>query len=207
MTAPRLPVGIEKGAKFSARGKVSRHVARNGLLQVVGEWDVVLGQYDISYAERNRADFEAAVDIFYCWRARPFRFKNWAYFQYTQANLGTGNGTITDFPLRTQRSAGGITYNHPVYAPVAGTITVYVDGVLVAGTNWDLVVGSADTVPLIHFHAAPAAGKVVTASFQKDDPVVWATDIAGLELTSATIGKLRGLVLWEVLKNPDVLSL
>jgi uncharacterized protein (TIGR02217 family) len=206
MTAPRLPVGIEKGSKWTPRSKVSRHVARNGLMQLVDEWDILLAQYDIGYGIRNFADFESALDIFYCYRAKPFRFKNWVNnaFSVTQVNLGTGDGVITDYPLRTQRSVGGITYNHPVYAPVVGTISAYVGGVLVVPANWDLVTGSADVVPLIHFHTAPAAASAVTASFQKDDPVVWGTDLAGIEITSATIGQLRGIVLWEVLKNPDV---
>lgn len=203
-TAPRLPVGIEKDSKYTMRSKTSRHVARNGLVQLVDEWDLLLGQHDISYAIRNFADFEAALDIFHCYRGKPFRFKNWKAFQFTQVNLGTGNGTITDFPLRTQRSVGGITYNHPVYAPVVGTISAYVNAVLVPIANWSLVVGTADTVPLIRFTTAPAAGLAVTASFQKDDPVVWATDLAGIQITSATIGKLPGIVLWEVLKNPDI---
>jgi uncharacterized protein (TIGR02217 family) len=203
-TAPRLPIILEKGAKTSIRAKDSRHVARNGFLQVCVEWDVLLCQYDIGYSERNAADFKAAEDMFYCWR-KPFRFKVWQDSAVTQVNLGTGNGTITDFALRTQRSAGGVTYNHPVYAPVVGTITVYLDAVVVPLANWTLVnTGPADTVPVIHFATAPAAAKVVTASFEKDVPVVWAMDVMGKEITSATIGKLRGIVLWEVLKNPDV---
>jgi uncharacterized protein (TIGR02217 family) len=169
-----------------------------------GQAVLLLAQHDISYAIRNIADFKSALDIFRCYRGKPFRFKNWADFAFTQVNLGTGNGVITDYPLRIQYSVGTITYNHPVYAPVAGTISVYVNAVLVAISNWSLVAGTADTVPLIRFNTAPAAGLPVTASFQKDDPVVWATDLAGVEITSATIGRLRGVMLWEVLKNPDV---
>jgi uncharacterized protein (TIGR02217 family) len=122
-TAPRLPVGIEKGSKYTPRSKTSRHIARNGLMQLVDEWDILLAQYDIGYAIRSMADVKSVQDFFCCYRAKPFRFKNWAAFQFTQVNLGTGNGVITDYPLRTQRSVGSVTYNHPVYAPVAGTIT------------------------------------------------------------------------------------
>jgi uncharacterized protein (TIGR02217 family) len=204
VVAPRLPEGIEKGSKYSPRTKVSKHVARNGHMQFVDEWGLVLGQYDVGYAIRRFADFESALDIFFCYRGRPFRFKNWKAYQFTQVNLGTGDGIVTDFPFRTQRTIGGVTYNHPVYAPVAGTISAFVDGVVVSTSNWTVIEGSADVVPLIRFDVAPANAKPVTATFQKDDPVIWATDLASIEITSANIGQLRGILLWEALKNPDV---
>jgi uncharacterized protein (TIGR02217 family) len=83
-------------------------------------------------------------------RAHGFRFKDWTDYKATAQALGTGNGTITTFQLIRTYSSGGSTDVRTITKPVAGTVKVYLAGVLQA-SGWSV----NTTTGVITFTTAP----------------------------------------------------
>ena len=74
----------------------------------------------------------AALEEFYALRGGPlhgFRFKWHHQFKLTNENIGTGDGAETDFQLKFTWSDAAGTLVKNVLLPVAGTISIEVDGV------------------------------------------------------------------------------
>jgi uncharacterized protein (TIGR02217 family) len=93
----------------------------------------------------------------------------------TDEPIGTGDGTVTSFPLTKSYSEGEV---RRITRPVAGSVRVAVDGVEVA-SGWSL-----DPSGTVSFDAAPEAGQTVSAGFLFDVPVRFAED--RLEVNRAT---------------------
>jgi uncharacterized protein (TIGR02217 family) len=98
-------------------------------------------------------------------------------------HLGTGDGA-TAFQLRRVYASGGQTVYRTVTRPVAGTVAIYLAGVL---QSTGVAINHA--TGLVTFTAAPAVGVAVTADFQFDVPARFDTDELDLELFHADLGQ------------------
>src|SRR5690606_24124732 len=113
-------------------------------------------------------------------RLHGFRFKDFADCKScapgatpaaTDQVIGMGDGAAVTFALRKTYSDLGGAYVRAIVKPVAGSVTVALDGVG-AGEGW-----SVDSATgLVTFDVAPGAGVAVTAGFQFDTPVRFDTD-------------------------------
>ena len=98
------------------------------------------------------------------------------------------------FQLRKTYGASFDPYVRPISKPVAGTVTVTVDGI--ATTAFTV----SETTGVVTFAAAPADGAVLLAEFEFDVPVRFDTDRLDIELSSFDAADAPAIPLIEVLE-------
>ena len=111
--------------------------------------------------------------------------------------LGIGDGAKADFQLaKTYGDAGGSS-TRVIAKPVAGTVVVAVDGVAkpAAAFFCDTATG---VVSFASGHVPPA-GASVTAGFEFDVPVRFATGRIDVNLTAFNAGRIPAIPLMEIL--------
>lgn len=179
----RLP---EKWSKGSAGGPMFKTVITetdSGDEHRIGKWVHPLPKYEIAHNVKTPADLSEIRAFHYVrgGRRQSFLLKDW--LDWTSAPdggagrgssvsmldqpLGTGDGATTTFDLVKRYSdGGGNHYDRPILWPVAGTLQVAADGVLIAsGVSVNRGTGVVTITP------APADGAVLTAGFEFDVPV------------------------------------
>lgn len=137
-------------------------------------WSRPCGRWDIAHNIKTPADMAELVAFFRNrqGRATGFRLKDWMDFAAEGADIGTGDGTTTEFQLQKAYSDGAFSVARQITKPVAGTVKVYLDGVEQA-SGW-----SVDTTTgVVTFDTAPAEDVAVTADFEFDVPVRFDVDL------------------------------
>lgn len=161
---PKIAYGASGGPEFNTTITKTQggHEQRNI------NWQKALGSWDISTGIKSKADMDAIKAFFLnrFGRAHGFRFKDWLDYQGIGQNIGTGNGTKTQFQLTKTYTNGGFSYVYNIKKPVAGTVKIYLNSVLQAsGYTLDTTTG------IVTFTTAPGSGVVVSADFEFDVPV------------------------------------
>ena len=135
-------------------------------------WQQARARYNIAHGVKTQAQLDALIAFFRArkGRAHSFRFKDWTDYEAAAQMLGTGTGSLRDFQLVKRYSSGGVDEVRNVTLPVAGSVSVYVNGALSSGVSVNLTSG------MVTFSTAPASGTVITADFQFDVPVRFDTD-------------------------------
>ena len=98
-----------------------------------------------------------------------FRFKDWNDWNATDQPIGLAPGGSAAVQLVKTYSFGSTTKTRDITKPVAGTVTVYQDGVAKAGTI-------STTTGLFTPTTAWDTGAELTATFEFDVPVRFASD-------------------------------
>lgn len=145
-------------------------------------WSQARRAFDARTGVRSATDAATLLAFFHAraGRARGFRLKDWSDFSSAADNIsspvfsdqiiGTGNGA-TMFQLVKNYASGGITHQRIITKPVAGSVTIGINGTnLSSGFSVDTTTG------LVTFASAPASGQTITAGFQFDVPVRFDTD-------------------------------
>lgn len=182
MTIPayRLPPHIEAGSQFSPTWNDVIQEAVAGNEQRYGKWTKCRGIGNLAYgllttSPTYDADFRAIMAIYLAHSGLyPFRFRDWADYQLTDENIGTGNGVRTEFQITKTydpgmillNTAGGRTYVRDIFL-FANTPVIKVDGVTKTVTT-DYNIG-ADGV--CAFTLPPANLKAITCTAEFDIPV------------------------------------
>jgi uncharacterized protein (TIGR02217 family) len=158
-------------------------------------WEQARARYNVAHGVKTKAQLDALIAFFRArkGRAHGFRFKDWTDYQAVNETLGTGNGAQTQFQLVKRYVSGSVTDVRTIVKPVAGTVQVYKNAVLqTSGVSVDTATG------MVTFSAAPAAGQVITASFQFDVPVRFDTDKLSASLDAYGIHSWQDISLVEV---------
>ena len=181
----RFPPDISYGASggpgylTTVVATASGHEHRNA------NWAAARGKWDVASGLRDRTHLAELIAFFRARRGRAhgFRFKDWTDYQGVAQVLGTGDGSMKTFPLIKNYASGGVIEARTIAKPVAGTITLYRDGVVVAsGVSVNTATG------LVTFSAAPAAGVIVTADYEFDVPVRFDTDQMTVTIETYNLG-------------------
>lgn len=133
--------------------------------------------YDAGVGVRDADDLAAVVALFEQAGGplHSFRFRDWSDFSSgavpsdpitsQDQRIGTGNGAQTQFQL-VKRYGGLSPYDRPITKPVAGSVSVSVNGATVAsGWSVDHLSG------VVTFISPPASGAAIRAGFRFDVPV------------------------------------
>ena len=146
---------------------------------------------------RSSSFFEARNGRLY-----GFRFKDWSDYKSClpsqishpmDQQIGTGNGTRTEFQLMKHCTSGSVTWSRRITKPVADTVRIAVAGSeLASGWSVDLTTG------VVTFAAPPENGAVVSAGFQFDVPVRFDTDEVNVTLDIERLGSIDSIHLIEV---------
>jgi uncharacterized protein (TIGR02217 family) len=167
-----------------------------GMEQRNRNWALARGRWEVGLRHRTSAETEAFIAFFYSvavGQLNSFRFRDPLDQTLTDAPLGTGDGTTRTFQLTKTYQAGGYSYTRVVSKPVAGTVTVTVDGVPAVGYTVSTLTG------LVTFDDAPADGAVLLASGTFDVPVrLSIDDLSGLTYVSVDAYSWESVMLLEV---------
>lgn len=166
----RLELGIDYGQmggpeyRTTIEETASRE-ARNS------DWPAPRYRADLGARNIQRSELDTLLAFFRARRGRAvgFRLKDWQDYAVTAQALGVGQAAQATVQLVKTYSDGLVTTTRTIKKPVAGSVTVYLDGSPDAG--------SLDASTGVYTFSAPlAGGEVITADIEFDVPVRFATD-------------------------------
>ena len=186
----RLELGINYGAVGGFRFNTTVIETGSGGQQRNINWWLPLGRWQLG--DRSLLESELAQEVTYLkefHEARKgskqgFRFRDWSDYQAKDQIVAIADGVTTTYQLKKTYHAGTATCHRPITKPVAGTVTIYLDGAL-QSTGWSLEY----TMGQIIFASPPATGIVIQASYQFDVPVWFETDSIGWRLEGYSEGE------------------
>jgi uncharacterized protein (TIGR02217 family) len=195
----QLGYGAAGGPEFSTQVVVtgSGHEQRNS------QWSDARLYYDAGVGVRSEADLSALIAFFRARRgqAHGFRFSD-PLDRHSAASgnavtaldqlLGTGDGGATRFALVKQYGDIDNPQTRRITRPVAGSVCVAVAGTM-RTSGWSLAASGQ-----IDFEVAPAVGATVSAGFEFDVPVRFASDRIDVSLAGWRAGELPSVPLVEV---------
>jgi len=164
-------------------------------------WAQARRRYDAGLGLRSLDDLHAVL-AFYEARRGPlhaFRWKDWLDHRScapsetpapTDQPIGTGDGATDSF--RLAKSYGSVAPTvRPITRPVEGSVRIAVDGVETAASV-DHATG------IVTFAAPPAADAAITAGFEFDVPVRFASDRLEVNLAAFEAGEIPSIPILEV---------
>lgn len=180
----------------------------NGRESRNSRWRDARRSYDAGSGVRSAGDlyevlefFEARSGELYGFRFRdPLDWKSGRPDQPVTAldqMLGTGDGARAAFQLVKTYGDAAASNARRIVKPVAGSVAIAVDGVVMAGTSYlsDVAAGIVTFLP----GSIPTAGARVTAGFEFDVPVRFATGRMDVNLTAFNAGRIPAIPLTEIL--------
>jgi uncharacterized protein (TIGR02217 family) len=200
----RFPDSISRGAKGGPERRTRIVELASGDEERNASWANSRRRYDVSYGVRRADDLAAVVAFFEARNGRlyAFRFKDWSDYKSclpsaapapTDQIIGTGNGSTTTFALTKTYASGAQSWARAILKPVAGTVTVSLNGVA-QGSGWSV----NTTTGIVTFAVAPATGAVIRAGFEFDVPVRFDTDELPVTLDIERTGSIPSIPLIEV---------
>jgi uncharacterized protein (TIGR02217 family) len=200
----RFPDSISRGAKGGPERRTRIVELASGDEERNASWANSRRRYDVSYGVRRADDLAAVVAFFEARNGRlhAFRFKDWSDYKSslpsaapapTDQIIGTGNGSTTTFALTKTYASGAQFWARTIIKPVAGTVTVSLNGVA-QGSGWSV----NTTTGIVTFAVPPATGAVIRAGFEFDVPVRFDTDELPVTLDIERTGSIPSIPLIEV---------
>ena len=200
----RFPEDISRGARGGPERRTQVVELASGEEERNAGWANSRRRYDVAYGIRRADDLAAVVAFFEArgGRLHGFRFKDWADYKSglpsaaispADQEIGTGNGSLTEFALLKRYSSGAQSWTRVIAKPVAGSVRVALGGVeQMSGWTVDTSTG------VVTFDTAPAAGVAVTAGFAFDVPVRFDTDALDVTLDLERLGSITSIPLLEI---------
>lgn len=204
----QFPTGISYGVTGGPRRRTEIAALASGAEERNALWADSRREYNAGYGIRSHDDLHTVLAFFEArlGQGRGFRFKDWLDWKSgppliattaTDQLLGTGTGALATFQLVKAYTSGGRTWTRTIRKPVAGTVKIAVAGVVKAlGTDFtvDTTTGVVTFLP----GRLPGAGAAVTAGFEFDVPVRFATDYLAVNLSQFEAGEIPDIPLIEV---------
>lgn len=202
----RFPANLSFGSVGGPERRTEIVALANGFEERNTPWEHARRRYDAGVSMRSLDDVEALIAFFEARRGQlyGFRWKDWSDYKSCAPSgttgrndqpIGHGDGETTVFQLKKTYISGAQAYVRPIVKPVAGTVTVGVDGVaLVEGLDFEV----ENTTGLVTLAAAPEFGAAVTAGFEFDVPVRFDTDRIQTSVASFGVGDVPSVPVVEV---------
>jgi uncharacterized protein (TIGR02217 family) len=175
----RINLGYDYGAMGGPRFSTTILTQGNGQEQRNVNWSQPLGRWQLG----SRTLFREEIDSFLAFHTarkgslQGFRFKDWSDYKFSN-QIGTGNGSKTQFQLYKTYTAAGQSVKRPITKPVTGTVQVKVNGSTVTFTL-------NSTTGVVTLTTAPSTGATVTASGEFDVPVRFEQDSINFRFVAA----------------------
>ena len=200
----RFPDDISRGARGGPERRTQIVELASGDEERNASWANSRRRYDVAYGIRRADDLAAVVAFFEArgGRLHGFRFKDWGDYRSAlpsaaispnDQEIGTGNGSLTEFALLKRYSSGAQSWTRAIAKPVAGSVRVALGGVeQMSGWSVDTTTG------VVTFDGAPAEGVAITAGFEFDVPVRFDTDALDVTLDLERLGSITSIPLLEI---------
>ncbi len=188
---PDISYGASGGPGYATAvvTTVSGHERRNA------NWAAARGKWNVAHGLKKRDQVAALIAFFRArkGRAHGFRFKDWTDYQAFAQVLGIGDGATKAFQLVKHYASGGAIETRHIAKPVAGTVTIYRDGIK-ATSGW-----SVDTTTgLVTFTTAPGSGVQVTTDFEFDVPVRFDSERMDVTIEAYQLGSWGQIPVREI---------
>jgi len=200
----RFPDDISRGARGGPERRTQIVELASGDEERNASWANSRRRYDVAYGIRRADDLAAVVAFFEARNGRlhGFRFRDWGDYKSglpsaaispTDQEIGTGNGSLTEFALLKRYSSGAQSWTRAIAKPVTGSVRVALGGVeQMSGWSVDTTTG------VVTFDSAPAEGVAVTAGYAFDVPVRFDTDVLDVTLDLERLGSITSIPLLEI---------
>jgi uncharacterized protein (TIGR02217 family) len=191
----RFPLDVALGARGGPERATDIVTLASGREERNSRWAHSRRRYNAGYGVKSCADMQAVLAFFEERRGR-FHSLLWRdaldHSSNGQQPLGIGDGTTMAFQLVKKYGADFDPYLRPITKPVAGSVTVFVDGTPTVAFTLGAATG------LVTFAVAPALDAALTASFEFDVPVRFDIDRLNIELSSFDAADAPAIPLIEV---------
>jgi uncharacterized protein (TIGR02217 family) len=173
-TETRLLDCVSYGTQFGSEFNTRITELKSGAERRNAEWDLPLHRYAVQYQALTPELSKAVRDAHMACRGRliGFRFKDWTDYRAEAEPLGMGTGVEQTLQLIKTYSFGTIDFTRKISKPVAGSVTVFANGIPSA-------VAVDYTTGLVTVTASP--GDVLTWSGEFDVPVRFDADRLDVE--------------------------
>ncbi len=169
-------------------------------------WAHARRRYDAGVGLRSLDDLQEIIAFFEARRGQlfGFRWKDFSDFKscapgqvpaMDDQQIGLGDGVNTTFALSKTYETGAYAYARPITKPVAGSVLIAKDGVLLSeGADYTL----DTTTGQCTLTQPPASGAVITAGFAFDVPVRFDTPQLSVRLDAFQAGAIPAVPVVEV---------
>jgi uncharacterized protein (TIGR02217 family) len=204
----RFPTDIARGALGGPERRTDVVVLGSGFEERNARWADSRRSYNAGYGVKSIDDLNAVIAFFEERRGRlyGFRWRDHADWKSCVPSsvvaaldevIGTGDGERAAFQLSKTYGSTYAPWQRAIKKPVADTVRVAVDGVEVeSGTAF--VVDAACGVVTFQPGQIPADGMQITAGFEFDVPVRFATDRLEINLQGFRHGAIPHIPIVEV---------
>ena len=202
----RFPATLSFGSVGGPERRTEIVTLANGFEERNSPWAQSRRRYDAGLGLRSLEDVEALIAFFEARRGQlcGFRWKDWADYRsgsavraptYRDQVIAVGDGVTRVFALAKTYRSGPAEYRRAIVKPVAGTVTMGVQGdPLSEGVHF----GVDTATGLVTLTDAPDVGVEVTAGFEFDVPVRFATDRIAVSVASFRAGEVPDVPVVEV---------
>lgn len=202
----RFPTRLSFGATGGPERRTEIVTLTNGFEERNTPWQHSRRHYDAGAGLRSLDDLSKLLAFFEARRAQlyGFRWKDWADYKSClpskeisplDQEIGRGDGTTRVFQLTKTYVSGAQTYVRPILKPVKGTVQV----ALATDPKVETQEFTFSTeTGLITFMSPPDIDVRVTAGFEFDVPVRFATDRITTSLSTFNAGEVPSIPIVEV---------
>ncbi|MEO1205921.1 MAG: DUF2460 domain-containing protein [Pseudomonadota bacterium] len=204
----RFPTDISRTAQGGPERRTEIVVTGSGHEERNSRWADSRRNYNAGYGVKSVPDLYRVVSFFEERRGRLYGFRwrdptDWSSAApgtqpaASDQTLGIGDGTTATFQLVKTYGQTFAPWSRDIKKPVAGTVTVTVDGVAqVDGAAF--VVDPANGMVTFAAGHIPPLGAVVSAGFEFDVPVRFDTDKLEINLQGFKHGAIPNIPIVEV---------
>ena len=201
----RFPTAISLGASGGPERRTDVVTTSSGREERNSRWADSRRRYNAGFGIKSLGDIHDVIAFFEERRGRlhAFRWKDHADYKSCKPKLtvaatdqfiGTGTGSLATFQLVKRYGSGLRDHVRSVAKPVAGTVTVAVNGVV----NTNVTVDATTGIVTFQSGFLPANGASVTAGFEFDVPVRFDTDQLTINLKEFGAGAIPEIPIVEV---------
>ena len=134
-----LELGLNFGASYGPRFSTAIATQSDGQEQRRAMWSQPLIVANLAGRAVDKIELDYLLDFHASVKgsAYGFRLRDWSDYKSGLTAIGTGNGTTQTWQLIKRYTVGSYTTTRPITKPVAGSLTLYLNGVATA-TGWSL---------------------------------------------------------------------
>ena len=202
----RFPASVSFGSIGGPERRTEVVALANGFEERNTPWAHSRRRYDAGMGMRSLDDVELMIAFFEARQGQlyGFRWKDWADYksgkpsvdsQFEDQVFAIGDGVIAQFPLTKTYKSGEASYVRPITKPVAGSVTIGIQGDL----QQESIHFEVDTATgIVTFDHPPDEGAEVTAGYEFDVPVRFDTDRVQTSVSNFQAGEVPNVPVVEV---------
>lgn len=194
----RFPTRISYGAVGGPRFSTTVQVLNSGHEQRNINWAQARREFSFDISPSRGTEWDDILSFFHARRGRAygFRLKDFSDFKLTAGQIGTGDGTQTEFQIsKIYQDDLGIApgFERPITKIVTGTISVFLEDVA-QFSNWT----ADENTGVITFTLPPVDTAKISVSCEFDVPVRFDSDLMEAAIPGPDIHHWQSVKLVEI---------